>query len=267
MKIFISIVALLMGVGFLFYWLQDNFIFFPEKLKQNYRFRFNGLFDELNLESDGEGLINVLVFRCSNPKGRIVYFHGNAGSLRTWGAVAEKFGVLGFEVWVMDYRGYGKSRGERTEKRMMADALLVYDKAIESYDQNNVVVYGRSLGTAFATYVSATRNPNKLILESPFYDLADAASAHVPFVPIRKLLKYEFPNHQNLHNTNAQVLIIHGSKDGVVPLNSALLLKPFLKQQDKFVIVEKAGHNDLENFTLYHSQVDSFLSNDQSANN
>jgi alpha-beta hydrolase superfamily lysophospholipase len=261
MKITLFIVLILAGVWMIFYWLQDNFIFFPEKLKKNYQFRFSAPFSERFFESKEGGMVNVLVFEGEVGKGKLVYYHGNAGSLRTWGAIASAYAAMGYEVWVMDYRGYGKSKGTRTEKWMNEDALLVYDEAANGTAQQDIVVYGRSLGAAFASFVASERKPGKVVLESPFYGLADVADAHVPFLPMRLLLKYKFPVSEYVRKLNGRLLVVHGSEDRVVPLQSSEKLKPNLKPDDRFVVIEGGGHNDLSDFESFRKITAGFLEN------
>src|SRR5690554_2190456 len=142
---------------------QEKLIFMPSELPQDYKYEFSYDFKELYLEShDGKARLNALHFKVNSPKGIVVYYHGNAGQLADWGHVVQDFAESGYDVLVVDYRGYGKSTGKLSEKALYSDALLFYNYALERYPENNIVVYGRSLGTTFATYVAAKNNPSKL---------------------------------------------------------------------------------------------------------
>jgi len=104
---------------------QENLIFFPEILPPDYKYTFSQPFEEATVPVEG-ATINAVLFRSANPKGVILYFHGNAGSLRTWGDVAGDFTSRGYDILIPDYRGFGKSTGSiSNEKMLLADGLSV----------------------------------------------------------------------------------------------------------------------------------------------
>lgn len=99
------------------YFIQERLLFFPEKLPQNYRFAFTHDFEELKIEMEDEILLNGILFKIQNPKGLIFYLHGNAGSLRTWGEAAKIYTDMSYDLFMLDYRGYGKSEGKNILRR------------------------------------------------------------------------------------------------------------------------------------------------------
>ncbi len=108
MTIFLVFYILLCGVLFFF---QEKLIFIPDKLNKNFRFRFDQKFEELNIRTEDDKLLNGLLFESNSSKGLIFYLHGNAGSLNSWGEVAKTYTDLNYDVFILDYRGYGKSEG------------------------------------------------------------------------------------------------------------------------------------------------------------
>lgn len=110
--------------------LQEKLIFFPEKIPSNYKyeFAFTDKFKEINYKPDKGVLINSLLFKSDKPKGLIFYLHGNAGSLKSWGNVAESFLKMNYDVLIIDYRGYGKSTGKISEKALYSDSIYIYNK-------------------------------------------------------------------------------------------------------------------------------------------
>src|SRR5690554_6918936 len=170
-NVLLVIVALYIMIGASLYFLQEKILFMPTVLPQDFQYEFNHPFEELFLKTEDHAVINALHFKAENPKGVILYFHGNAGELSRWGIVVQKFVEMRYDVLVMDYRTYGKSTGKLSEKALYSDAELFYKYLLIRYPEDKIVVYGRSLGTTFATYVAAKNHPKQLLLEAPFYSL------------------------------------------------------------------------------------------------
>ena len=244
-----SSVILLLFAG---YFMQKKLIFLPTKLPQDYTYEFNIPFEEFFIESKDGARLNALHFRVNEPKGVILYFHGNAGDLSRWGEIATYFTQFNYDVVVMDYRTYGKSTGVITEKSLYQDAQLFYNYVAENNDSKNIVVYGRSLGTSLATYIASKNQVGKLILETPFYNLTEVAKKRVPILPVKHLLKFKFPTNKFIKHVNAPVLIIHGTNDSIVPYTSGEKLAK-LVSSDRLTFIKVPGgeHNDLINFDVY----------------
>ncbi|WP_026450062.1 alpha/beta hydrolase [Aequorivita capsosiphonis] len=259
-KFLIVIACLYLSIGAALYFLQDKMIFMPEPLAKNYTYSFPGDFEEINLKTDDGAVLNALHFKVENPKGVILYFHGNAGELSSWGKVVQKFVNIQYDVLVMDYRTYGKSTGKLSEKALYNDAQLFYDLLLENYSEDKIVVYGRSLGTTFATYVAAKNHPKQLILEAPFYSLDEVAGERFPFLPVSWFLKFHFPTYQYLKNVSCPILIFHGTDDYVVNYkNSERLSKLKTKGKLTFKTIPDGTHNNLVNFDIYRKTLDSIL--------
>jgi len=214
-------------------------------------------FEEVSLKSDDGAILNGLHFRREDPKGLILYFHGNAGNLQRWGELTEFFVEKGFDVIVMDYRGYGKSTGIRTMETLYSDAGLWYDYANEQYAENMIIVYGRSLGTAIATYVASKHDPAKVILETPFYSLTEIAMNRFPILPVKSLLHYPFPSYQYINDISCPITIYHGDNDEVIDLSYGKKLYDSIINEDKeFLLVPDGGHNNLVLFDEYKNTID-----------
>ena len=149
-KIIFAILGLYLLLVVSLYFFQEALIFLPTHLEQDYRYEFNDEVKELNLKS-GDITLYSLHFKVKNPKGIILYFHGNAGDLSRWGEVVQPLLKFNYDIIVMDYRGYGKSKGEFSEAGMHHDAQLFYEYAKGQFNENEIILYGRSLGSAFAT--------------------------------------------------------------------------------------------------------------------
>ncbi len=254
----VVIVGLYFMGAVLLYLLQDMIIFFPEKTDQKFVYSFDQPFEEKFIETD-KGQIHLLHFRPVAPKGAMVYYHGNAGSLERWGDVANQLAEIGYEIFIMDYRGYGKSIGKRTEKTMLADAELVYKEALKEWKEESVIVYGRSLGCSFASYIGGKHNPSKVILEAPFHSIADMAKRRIPIYPTKWLLRFNFNNENSLANCNGPVHVFHGTADNIVPFESGRKLYESISCTKSMKEIENGGHNDLQSFDEYWLELNQIL--------
>ena len=247
-------------VGSALYLLQEKLLFLPETLPQDYTYELAYEYDEYFLDTPNEGVINALYIKANNPKGAILYFHGNAGNLMRWSEIVEYFVAMDYDVYVMDYRTYGKSKGALSEYALYSDAQVCYDHLKQFWDEKNIIVYGRSLGSAMATKMASLNNPKRLILESPFYNIADVAKKRFPIFPINGLLKYKLPNNEHIKNVKCSTSIIHGTSDYVVPFNSGeKLFKVSPKDKTTFTVIENGGHNNLNEFKKFHAIIKEIL--------
>jgi fermentation-respiration switch protein FrsA (DUF1100 family) len=263
MGILLAVVALLL-TGYLlvsvFYWIfQERFIFVALPLGPRARFRFrHGVpFTERWLERPDGGRPHALYFRADAPRGVVLYFHGNTGHLRRWGNQAVRFTRLGYDVLMPDPRGYGKSRGPRSEAALVADALAWYDTLANEVGEAPIVVYGRSLGSAMATPVAAARAPRCLLLETPFADLFDVVRFHLPWLPYRLILRYRFSNVTAMRKVRCPVRIFHGMRDAMVPYHSALRLYSVVPAtvDREMLTFRKGHHNNLARFARFNREV------------
>ena len=239
---------------------QEKLLFLSTELDQGYQYQFNSNFEELFLAAQDGAKLNAVHFKAKTPKGVILYFHGNAGDLSRWGAMAKSFVEKEYDVLIMDYRTYGKSTGKLSEAVFYTDAQLFYDYLKQDYNEQDITVYGRSLGTAMAAFLAFKNNPQQLILETPYYSMSDVAAYRFPFFPVKKLLKYKFPCYQYVSKVKCPITIFHGTDDEVVPLMSAKkLFHDAPKSQTEFIVIKGGTHNNLKAFEDYQSKVDCIL--------
>lgn len=258
MALFIALVVLLAlayGVLCLFYYLlQERFIFVRFRVGQRYRFKFPYPFEERFLKTNDGASLHALYFKAKDPRGVLIYFHGNTGSLRRWGKFAPRFTDMGYDVLMPDHRGYGKSRGKLSEAALHADAKAWYENVLTNWSEKDIVVYGRSLGSGLATPLAAANDPRLLILETPFANLHDVARFYLPILPYRFLLRYSFRNDIAIRRVKCPVYIFHGRRDTVVPYSSALKLYsrvPSTLQREMFTFAN-GHHSDLVRFARFN---------------
>lgn len=237
---------------------QEKLIFHPEKLHREFTFETKYPHEELYFDI-GKSSIHALYFKQENPKGCILYFHGNAGSLSSWHDVSERFIELGYDVLIHDYAEYGKSTGKLSNKQLYREADELYAYLKQRYDESDIVIYGRSLGTGIASYLAAKTTPNRLVLETPYKSLGALGKRIYPFLPINQLLKYKLNNARYLKQVDCPVLIFHGTADEVVPYESGKKLEKLLKPDDKFITIEGGFHSNLDAYDAYHRELKAFL--------
>ena len=241
------------GVCLFYALFQERFIFIRFRTSRGYKYKFAGAFEERFIKADDRTELHALYFKAEAPKGVILYFHGNTGSVRRWGKYAHRFVRLGYDVLVPDPRGYGKSRGVLSEEALHADAGLWYDEVLKTWAEKDIVVFGRSLGSGLATPLAALRSPRMLILETPFANLYDVATNYLPILPYRLLLRYTFRNDKSIKRIQCPVYILHGKFDAVVPYSSALRLYALTPSHvhREMITFPKGHHSDLPRFPRY----------------
>ena len=210
LKIFLFILLAYIFICGLIYLLQHKLIFFPEKLRNDYQFEFYGAFEEINITMADGALLNGILFRSDSSRGLIFYLHGNAGSLRGWGEIAQTYTNLDYDLFMPDYRGYGKSEGRiRSEEQFFNDMQIAYEPMKQLYPEDKIIILGYSIGTGAAAKLASTNNPKLLILQAPFYSLIDMKKRYFPFIP-GFLLKYKFETHKYIQKCKMPIVIFHG---------------------------------------------------------
>jgi len=253
------ITALYVLICILMYSYQESLIFHPKKLEANYTFQFEQKFEELTIPTADGKKISGLLLKCDSAKGLIFYLHGNAGALDTWGDIGKNYAPLGYDVFVLDYRGFGKSEGEiSNEEQFYSDVQSAYNEMKKRYDEKRIVVIGYSIGTGSASMIASKNNPKLLVLQAPYYSLIDMMHHTYPFVP-NFLLKYKFETYDLIQKVKAPVLIFHGDADEIIYYGSSLKLKEHLKAIDKLITLPGAGHLGMNHNDIYLDELANVL--------
>lgn len=233
------------------YTLQRRLIFHPGSLTPDYRFKTEAGGEEITLTTaDGER-INGLFFENDHPD-IILYFHGNAGDLSGWQYVSSDFTSLGFNFMIIDYRGYGKSSGRITEKGLYLDGEAAFDfLRTKGFQPENIIVYGRSIGSGIAVHVAANRNCKGLILESPFSSLSTLANEKLPLFFPSIYTRFRFDNLAKIRNVGCPLIILHGTHDELIPDSHSRKLFSRFTGKKKMILVDRGSHNDLHTFDQY----------------
>ena len=235
------------GMGLYLYLVQRNFIYFPVPELQT------GLPAKI-YENQGE---KIKVFTLNQGKGQaLIYFGGNAENVAY---NVDEFSRLfpEYAIYLVNYRGYGGSTGEATEKGIYSDAIYIYDQIKDRHQGISVV--GRSLGTAIATYVASNREVQKLVLVTPFDSIESIAKSQYPIFPVSILLKDKHDSYSRAKNILADTLVIAASTDRIISMSHTERLIEGFEIDVKFEVIDGAGHNDLSEYSQYTELLERFL--------
>lgn len=244
------VLLVLLAAGLLWIYLrQERLLFQPEPLAAEHRFDFGSDVLELRIPVAGAEL-SALQLRVPHAKGLVFYLHGNAGNLQSWFVNADFYRRAGYDLVMLDYRGYGKSTGRiESEAQLRADVRAAWDAVAPSYAGLRRVIVGRSLGTSLASGLAVAVKPEQLVLISPYTRMVDLMRQHFPLLPTA-LLRYPLDTSALLADWRAPLLLIHGEQDPLIPpQHSERLLA--LAPQGRLALIQGAGHNDLQAFEPY----------------
>ena len=244
------LLTVLLAAGLLWvYMRQEHLLFQPEALPASHRFEFGADVTELSIPVDG-AVLSALQLRVPDPKGLVFYLHGNAGSLQSWFVNANFYRRAGYDLVMLDYRGYGKSSGRiESEAQMRADVRAAWGVVASRYAGLRRVIVGRSLGTSLAAGLAIEVKPEQLVLISPYTGMADLMRQHFPLLPTA-LLRYPLDTAALLPAWPGSLLLIHGEQDQLIPPQHSERLRD-LTPQGRLALIRGAGHNDLQGFEQY----------------
>jgi len=244
--------------GVALYFLQDMLLFHPKPLSKTHRFSFTHPYKETNLTIDNRNL-NIIRFAASGtPKGVVLYFHGNMENIERYQGIVPLFTGEGYHLWMIDYPGFGKSTGRRTEENIYKDASRMYELALAEAPPHQIIIYGRSIGTGPASQLASVKPCKKLILETPYYSIDALAKSYFPIYPVKLLTRYSFPVIEHLKKTQVPSYVIHGTKDEVIPYKQALRLKKG-NPSTHLITIEEGKHNNLAEFELFRATLKRLL--------
>lgn len=214
-----TIAALYAIVVILAWFFQDQLIYHPSSSIYQTPADHGMDYEEVWLDTDDGERIHGWFVKADNPKGTLLFFHGNAGNNADRVQSIEQFISIGVNVFIIDYRGYGKSSGSPSEEGLYEDArtamrYLTDEREIPFFE---IVIFGRSLGGAVAAWLAEQERAAGLILESSFTSLVDMGISAYPWLPVRWLLTDRYKTIDRMENLDLPVLIAHSPSDGVVP--------------------------------------------------
>lgn len=258
---------LLVIAGYIFlcaglYFFQEKLIFPASTLPKDHQFRFSQSFEEKYIPTGKGYALHGIWFPLNNSKGTIFYLHGNGGTVEDWGKYAETYVRMGYQVFVLDYPGYGKSGGKITdETALFEDVTAAYDSVCRWVPEKDVIALGYSLGTGLATRLASVRQPRQLLLHAPYYNFKAMMRHRFPFVPTF-LLRYDMKTNEYLPACRMPIVIFHGDADEVIPLEMGRQLRMLGKTGDSLVVLKGQGHMEISETQHYRTILASILASD-----
>jgi uncharacterized protein len=261
-KWLLIIAAVYVLIGLVLWFFQDKILFHPEKLPIDHQYNFTLPYREVNLRVTDSKTMAIVQFSVPDSlrKGVVLYFHGNKRNVERYAPFASAFTKNNYEVWMMDYPGYGKSTGELSEQVLYDDALEFYNMARAYVSKDSLIIYGKSMGTGIAAQLASIRECKRVILETPYYDFPSVIKHYMPIYPVSLLLHYKIPTHEFIRKIKAPITIFQGTDDGVITHSNAKKLIPLLRTTDEFITIKNGSHNDLYQFPDCTRKLDSLLS-------
>lgn len=214
-RISITLGILYLVICGLLYFYQEALIFHPRPRAESHQY---GDFEEEWVDlTDGERLSVLRLPGSNEARGGILYLHGNVGDNGRSLYQTQNLRDNGYDLWLVDYRGYGKSSGSIAgEANMTEDLQPVYERMKAVYGEEDILLAGYSLGTGPACYLAANNKPGGLVLVAPYTSLVDMKNEFFWMFP-DFLMKYELNNLRQLAETECPVRIVHGTGDELIP--------------------------------------------------
>jgi fermentation-respiration switch protein FrsA (DUF1100 family) len=230
---------------------QRKFIYFPYKLDKEFEYpSYVSEMEEVFITCENGNTINGLFVPGKDTFPTVVIFHGNAGNVTHRDIILQGFNRLGYAVLLIDYQGYGKSEGTPSEKNLYLDgrASLEWLSKEKKVKPEEIVFFGKSLGSGVAVELATKNRFKGLILESPFTSIASVARSHFPykFFPVNLLLIDKFDNAAKIHRVNSPLLITHGTEDTIVNKEEGEKLFKQANMPKKLYLIEGADHNNIQ---------------------
>jgi len=262
----IWIVVIIAGVyiifaGFLFIF-QSHYVYYPERVLLADPGSIGLDFESVDFETADGAKLSGWFIPGDSTRGVILFCHGNAGNISHRLESIQIFHQLGLDVFIFDYRGYGQSEGKPTEQGTYQDAEAAWQYLVETrqVEPSQVVVFGRSLGGAVASWLAQSHRPRALILESTFTSVPNIAATLYPYLPVRFLSRFQYATAEYLVRIECPVLIVHSRNDEIMPFSHGRQLFEMAKEPKEFLEIS-GTHNEgfITSGKHYEQGLDAFI--------
>ncbi len=260
--IFIT-VTVLVSLSVLLYLFQPKFIYFPYTRLETTPSTIQLNYEDIYITTEDNINIHGWYIPHDKPRATLLFLHGNAGNISHRLDSLAIFHSLALSVLIIDYRGYGQSDGKPSEQGTYKDAIAAWNYLLEDkgLPGNDIIIFGRSLGAAVATWLATQYQPKALILESAFTSIQDMGKHYYPYLPVELLTRIKYLSIDRINKINCPVLFIHSPTDDIVPYKLGRQL--FENANDPKIFLDiKGGHNDgfFISGKLYTNGLNNFLS-------
>lgn len=240
------------------YMTQERMIFYPSTLEPKYKFQLSLPFEEKYTDTGNE-VIHSLLVKASSPKGLVLYFHGNGGDMSQWAGIAQEIALrMNWDVWMVDYPGYGKSTGViDSQERLLNAARKVFAQIKTEFPQQKIAIFGRSIGSGIAVKLASEFPVQGLVLETPYLSVTKLTHSMYPWIPLFAL-KYPLTSEEWITQVKAPVITLHGTQDDIIPFQHGEKLAT-LPEHSTFIRIPEGRHNNLSVYDLYWNSLEQFF--------
>lgn len=202
-------------------------------------------YQDVSLTTSDDERLHGWYVPATNPRGVLLFFHGNAGNISHRLDSIRIFHELGLDTLIIDYRGYGQSTGKATEQGTYLDAQAAWDYLVDTrgIPADRILIFGRSLGGAIGTWLGAQNTPAAVIIESSFSSGVDIARRLYPFLPVHLLTRLQYPVADYASQLSCPVLVIHSRHDEIIPFDMGQAIYAAVQQEKTFLEL-RGDHNN-----------------------
>jgi fermentation-respiration switch protein FrsA (DUF1100 family) len=248
LKLVIVVIGAYAVLSIYVYYMQSSMIYYPNMpgrdlvaTPENIGLNFQNVefFTEDKVRLHGWFIPN------KNAKRTVLFFHGNAGNISHRLESIEIFHRLELNVFIIDYRGYGQSEGKISEKGTYRDAEAAWNYLIntQGINEQEIIIFGRSLGASIASWLASKHTPAALIIESGFTSVPSMGQRFYPFLPIRWLTHFKYDTRQYVKNISCPVMVAHSKNDEIIPYDEGREIFDAAAEPKQFLEM-RGGHND-----------------------
>ena len=236
------------GLTALIYFRQSSLIYYPNLPGRNLAAtpqQIGLAFEDVELVTEDKVRLHGWFVPSANARGTVLFFHGNAGNISHRLESIAIFNRMNLDVFIIDYRGYGRSQGRVTETGTYrdAEAAWFYLTGARGIDADKIIVFGRSLGASIAAWLANRHTPAALILESSFSSVPSMAQRLYPFLPVKWLSKFSYDTRRYVSTITCPLLVAHSKNDEIIPYAEGRLVFDAAPAARQFLDL-RGGHND-----------------------
>lgn len=244
----VLLLVLILGLCFYLFYprIEGFFVFYPDRVIEAVPSDVGLEYEDVSFVAPDGTRLHGWFFPLPGNRPVMLFSHGNAGNISHRLDNIRLLLDRGIQVFIYDYRGYGRSRGRPSEKGIYMDGLAAYDYLVNrrGIDPDRITPFGRSLGAAVALETALRRDVRSLIMESAFTSTRGMAKGMFPFQLLWPLLPRHYDNLKKIRKIDVPKLIIHGEQDEIVPFSMGQNLHEAARGPKDFLAIRGAGHND-----------------------
>lgn len=245
-SLLIMVLTAIVSMGAFIYFFQDKFVYVPDKQLTITPGNASLKYDDVELTAKDGTLLHAWYVNAENPKGVILFCHGNAGNLSDRVDTVKIFHDLEMDVMIFDYRGYGKSEGSPSEKGTYQDARAAWDYLIRQKEisPDKIIIVGRSMGASVAAELAAEKESAGTVIESAFISIPEIANDLYPFLPLISVFsKIRYPTSDYIKKINSPIMLVHSIDDEIVNIRHGEQNFKDANNPKKFIKLS-GSHND-----------------------